>query len=86
MVNDGRVTRTPEGKPSGWIWLLVLLPPGGIFMWGEWLGAHAPGWVNWLVGLSAFTASGWVGYRLQWPNGYRDRRRHVPKHQGANDT
>jgi len=80
------VTTTPKRKPSGWIWLLVVLPPGGFGLWGDWLDAHAPRWLNLLVILFGLPALVWLTYRLQWPNGYRNRRRDVPKHQSGIGT
>jgi len=84
VVEYDRVTSTPEGKPRGWIWLFFILPPGGVFLWMDWVGAHAPGWVNLLVVVGGLSATAWLTYRLQWPNGYQNRRRHVSKHRSGN--
>jgi hypothetical protein len=78
------MTSTPDAESSDWIWLLVTLPPGGVFLWMDWVGVHAPGWVNLLVVVGGLMATGWLAYRLQWPAGYRNRRRHVSSHQRGN--
>ena len=76
MVNEAG-----ERPPSRWIWLLVFLPPGGFFFWGDWIGEHAPAWVENLVIGVGFPLLAFMTYRLQWPQGYRHRRRQAPKHR-----